>query len=96
MDSYREKIILAYRSLLKTHQELSDQIINLGMTGEFSEINETFKAGETYDFTIDQFRGTSDSNLNLLLKLFDELEEVMNSLANINRITEEELEDDSI
>jgi hypothetical protein len=96
MSDYREQIILTYRALINIHQELSDRIINVGMLGEFDEINEVFKLGETYDFNIDQFRGTGDANLNLLLKMLDELEEVMNSMANINGITEDELEDDSI
>ena len=93
---YREKIILAYRALLETHEELLDRIINVGMTGEFAEANETFEPGDSYKFNLEQFRGTKDTNLNLLLKLFDELEAVMNSLANLNGITEEELEDESI
>ncbi len=93
---YREKIILAYRALLETHEELIDRIINVGMTGEFVEINEAFYPGDMYSFNLEQFRGTEDANLNLLLKLFDELENTMNSLANINGITEEELEDEDI
>lgn len=93
---YRDKIILAYRALLETYEELMDRIINVGMTGEFAEVNETFQVGDSYKFNLLQFRGTKDTNLNLLLKLFDELEEVMNSLANINGITEEELEDEDI
>lgn len=93
---YREKIILAYRAMLETHEELIDRIINVGMCGEFAEINQVFKEGDTYKFNLEQFRGTDDANLNLLLKLFDELEETMNSLVNLNGITEEELEDEDI
>jgi hypothetical protein len=95
MSAYREKIILSYRVLLKTHEKLQNRIINVGMTGEFAEVNTVFEPGDTYKFDLDQFRGTNDINLNTLLAFFDELENTMNSLANINGITEEELEDES-
>ena len=94
MTAYREKIILTYRHLLKVHEELQTRIINVGMTGEYSEMNTVFKPGDTYKFDLEQFRGTEDLNLNKLLNFFDELEKLMNSLANINRITEEELCDE--
>ncbi len=96
MSDYREKIILTYRALLKTHEKLTDRIINVGMLGEFAEVNKVFQPGDTYKFDLEQFRGTNDTNLNLLLNFFDQLEEVMNSLANLNGITEEELEDDNL
>ncbi|WP_282017716.1 hypothetical protein [Salegentibacter mishustinae] len=91
MSEYREKIILTYRHLLEMHEELQTRIINVGMTGEYSEVNTVFKPGDTYQFDLEQFRGTKDNNLNMLLTFFDELENLMNSLANINKITEEEL-----
>ena len=91
MSEYREKIILTYRHLLEMHEELLTRIINVGMTGEYSEVNTVFKPGDTYKFDLEQFRGTQDNNLNKLLTFFDELENLMNSLANINGITEEEL-----
>tara|TARA_R100000935_G_C2733292_1_gene122849 strand:+ start:182 stop:466 length:285 start_codon:yes stop_codon:yes gene_type:complete len=93
---YREKIILAYRALIKMHNKLTDRIINVGMLGEFAEVNAMFQVGDTYNFDLEQFRGTNDVNLNMLLTLFDNLEDIMNSLANINGITEEEIGDNSI
>ncbi|SKB77028.1 hypothetical protein SAMN05660776_2903 [Salegentibacter holothuriorum] len=94
MTAYREKIVLTYRHLLSIHEELQTRIINVGMTGEFAQVNTVFEAGDTYQFDLEQFRGTEDINLNKLLNFFDELEKLMNSLANINRISEEELGDE--
>lgn len=90
---YRDKIILTYHALLRTHKVLSERIINMGMLGEFAEVNQIFEPGDTFKFDLDMFRKSKDQNLVLLLALFDELENVMNSLANINAITEEELEE---
>ncbi|MBZ9730380.1 hypothetical protein LB467_11855 [Salegentibacter sp. JZCK2] len=77
-------------------EELLTRIINMGMTGEYSEVNMVLKPGDTYKFDLEQFRETKDTNLNKLLTFFDELEHLMNSLANINGITEEELEDENL
>jgi hypothetical protein len=92
MSVYREKILMAYKYLLEVHEELLTRTINVGMTGEMADINKTFIVGDTYDFDVEQFRGTPDINLNKLIGFYDELENLMNSLANINSITEEELE----
>lgn len=93
MEPYREKILLTYQFLLKTHEELLTRTINVGMLGELAEVNKVFAVGDIYNFDIEQFRGTKDTNLNMLIDFFDSLEDLMNSLANINSITEEELED---
>lgn len=93
---YRDKLILTYRALLQTHEELMERIINVGMLGEFAEVNKVFREGDTFIFDLDMFRDSRDQNLQLLLEFFDELEKVMNKLANLNAITEEELEDESI
>jgi len=92
MEPYREKILLTYKFLLKTHEELLTRTINVGMLGELAEVNKVFAVGDTYNFDIEQFKGTPDTNLNKLIDFYDELENLMNSLANINAITEEELE----
>ncbi len=91
MKPYREKILMTYKFLLETHEELQTRTINVGMTGVMADVNSVFKEGDTYNFNMDQFRGTSDTNLNKLLDYFDELETLMNSLTNLNDITEEEL-----
>ena len=96
MTDYREKIILSYRALLQAHEELLERIINVGMLGEYAEINQTFREGDSFKFNPDMFRNSRDQNLQLLVDLFDHLEEVMNSLANINGITEEDLEEEDI
>lgn len=93
MTAYRQKILLTYKYLLEVHEELLTRTINVGMTGELAEVNKVFKVGDTYNFDIEQFKGTHDVNLNKLIAFYDELENLMNSLANINVITEEELEE---
>ena len=93
MEPYREKILLTNKYLLEVHEELLTRTINVGMLGELAEVNKVFSVGDTYKFDIEQFKGTQDVNLNKLIAFYDELENLMNSLANINAITEEELEE---
>lgn len=92
MTPYKEKIILTYKYLLEVHEELLTRTVNVGMAGEFEEVNKVFEVNDTFKFDIDQFRGAKDTNLNKLVAFYDELENLMNSLANINAITEDELE----
>ncbi|MFD1079573.1 hypothetical protein [Longispora fulva] len=62
------------------------------MTGELAEVNEVFEPGDQFSFEKEMFRTTEDRNVKKLLAFHDRLEELMNSLANINNITEDELE----
>ena len=89
---YRENIVITYQHLLDFHQRLFTRIICVGMSGELKEIQDTFEVGDSYHFEIDQFRDLKDVNVHKLIRFYDQLEEVMNSLANLNGITEEELE----
>lgn len=65
------------------------------MTGELKDLKEAFDIGDTYNIDIEQFKGTNDVNLNRLIEFYEELENLMNSMANINAITEEDLEDEN-
>ena len=92
MDSiYRDKIIMSYKLLLNLHEKLMERIINVAMTGEYEDINKVFQEGDSFQFNIEQFKDTKDVNLNKLVAFYEQLEELMNSLANINKLTEEEV-----
>lgn len=74
------------------HEELLTRIINVGMTGELEEINQVFEKDDTFEFNKEMFRESNDQNLNLLLGLHDNIEDTMNCFANLNNITQEELD----
>ncbi|PKO99360.1 MAG: hypothetical protein CVU13_06270 [Bacteroidetes bacterium HGW-Bacteroidetes-8] len=50
MKPYREKILMTYKFLLETHEELQTRTINVGMTGVMADVNSVFKEGDTYNF----------------------------------------------
>jgi len=91
MSIYRKNIIWNYKYLLSVHEELMTRIINLGMNFEQSEINNMFEASDTYAFQIEHFMESKDPNVTKLVEFYEELENLMNFMANINAITEEEL-----
>ncbi len=92
MEAYREKLIMTYKELLAFHEALLTRIINVGMTGEMEDVNKVFEKNDTFQFDKEMFQGTDDQNLNLLLELHDQLENTMNTFANINNISQEELD----
>ena len=93
MDEYRRKLIMSYLFLQSSQEDLIDRIVNLGMTGPYKEIGDTFSKDDRYVFDVVQFRGTEDFNLNLLLAVHDEMEHSMDSILSGNAITDEEVEE---
>jgi hypothetical protein len=91
-DIYRKRLIEAYKSLVNFHSDIFSASLNLAMAGELKEIDEAFDAGDTYNFDIEHLKGTNDTNLNKFLEFYEQLENLMNSIANINAIKEKELE----
>lgn len=43
MEAYREKLIMTYKEMINFYEELLTRIINVGMTGEWAEVNKVFK-----------------------------------------------------
>ncbi len=95
MTAYRENIISTYKYLISLREDLITHSLNIAMTGELKNMNEAFDIGETYNFDMEQFKGTNDVNLNKIITFYEELENLMNSMANINAIKEEDLVDDN-
>lgn len=93
MDRYREKIIMSYLDLQSMRDVLMDSIINVAMSGEYKSISDSFSLGDSYEFDLLQFRDTDDASLNRLLDVYDEMDAAMDSLINLNVITEEEIEE---
>ena len=92
MTPYRQNLALTYNVLLEMHEKLFTRIINLEMQGDLADISHSFQVGDSYQFEMEQFRDSRDPNVQLLVAFHDQLEETMDTLANINVITQQELE----
>ena len=95
MTAYRENLLSTYKYLISVREDLITHSLNLAMNGELKDMNGAFDIGDTYNFDMEQFKGTNDVNLNRLIGFYEELENLMNSMANINAIKEEDLADEN-
>lgn len=93
MTAYKENIINTYKYLNSVRNDLLTHSLHIAISGEMKEINEAFEVGDIYNFDIEQFKGSNDINLNKLITFYEDLENLMDSIANINAITEEDLEE---
>ncbi|MEX0995932.1 MAG: hypothetical protein WDZ45_02650 [Flavobacteriaceae bacterium] len=93
METYRQEIIKTYKYLCKARQNILERTINFAMKGPLQKVNSVFREGDTYQFQIEQFKGTGDATLDLLIALNEKLDAVIDSLANLHTITENELDE---
>lgn len=58
-------------------------IINLAMEGELKEVNNIFELDEEVSFKISDFSSLTDSNINLLLNIYKEVEQGKSVFQNL-------------
>ena len=92
---YRENLISLVRSLENILDELEITIINLAMTGEFSDFNAQCEIGEVMKIRIEDFKNADDQNIKTCIELFDSIEQSYISIMNINAIKRKEIEGDN-
>ena len=66
--------------------------LSLLMNNELKEIDEVFDEGNIYEFSINHFENSTDTNVQLVLKTIKEIRATINSLQNLNLIKDEEIE----
>lgn len=84
MTNYQVKLKSTFVHLNKFQVQLLESIINLSMTGDNKDINDIFQPGDIYNFQIDHFRNSKDVNINELVNLYDELENHIDTIVNLN------------
>jgi tRNA U34 5-carboxymethylaminomethyl modifying GTPase MnmE/TrmE len=90
--NYRFALIEAVNQLIEARNDLQVKIVNLAMSGEFSEINDIFEVGDEIPVDLEYFKNIKDINVNALLKMYYDIDHLVNHLCNINNIDEEELD----
>ncbi|RNI33603.1 hypothetical protein EFY79_18455 [Hanamia caeni] len=76
---------------LATENESSyDSLIAIAMTGELKEWSTSVPTGETHYFDFDLFRNCADTNLQLPVKLIEEVDKVYPTIKSLNTIEMEE------
>ncbi len=81
--NYKSNLELVLKNLEKQHQELIYGI-NLGLAGEFQEIDQAFEFGDTFEFSVEMFEDSNDTNVNLLFELLEKNIETIEKIMNLN------------
>lgn len=89
--TYRENLLEGYHYLGAIRNVVFENAINIAMSGELKDFNDTVEVGESYNIELDHLKGTNDINLNKFIELFETVDEMMKSIINLNGITDEEL-----
>lgn len=88
---YRNRLISVYENLIDYRNELFSDALNMAMAGDMKEIDHRFGTVDSFTFSIEHIDDSKDINVRKTLALLEQLEDTMDSLANINVIKESEL-----
>ena len=83
---YKESIADAVKKLIVAREELFYSIFHIAMAGELYEWNRSVKIGEVHEFSTEIFEGFNDINIQLLTKLMGNIEDITDSVCNLNSL----------
>ncbi|RZJ81864.1 MAG: hypothetical protein EOO47_02745 [Flavobacterium sp.] len=86
---YREHLETTPTVLRETVDQLQLIILNLAMSGEHAEINESLEENDTMVFEYEDFRNVTDYNVQLLYSIADFIVAKRAQLMNVNALTDE-------
>lgn len=89
-DNYRENLKEALLNLIRVNESIYSSIIDVSMQGELKEFNDAVPIGETHQLDWELFKNSEDTNIQLLVKLMETVDETFESIKNINSINLEE------
>ena len=85
-DNYKENLKEALINLNNVNQTIFDSIVSVSMQGELKEWNDSVPIGESHQFSFELFKNSSDTNIQLLVKLIENVDATFESIKNINSI----------
>jgi len=92
MENYRNRLIQIVKILEETDISLFTETLNIVMENELKESSDVFNEGEIFEFNINVLLTSKDVNVQKTAELILKVIELKESLINLNKITEEELE----
>lgn len=85
-DSYKENLKEALKNLIKVNESIFNSLIDISMQGDLKEWNSEVPIGETHQFDFELFKNSGDTNIQLLVKLIENVDATFETLKNINSI----------
>lgn len=89
-DNYKSNIKSALENLIKVNESIFNSLIDISMQGDLKEWNNSVPIGETHQFDFELFKNSDDTNIQMLVKLIETVDETFESIKNINSITFDE------
>lgn len=85
-DNYRENLKEALKNLIRVNESIYSSIIDVSMQGELKEFNDAVPIGEVHQLDFELFKNSDDTNVQLLIKLMETVDETFESIKNINSL----------
>jgi len=85
-DNYKENLKEALKNLIKVNESIFNSLIDISMQGDLKEWNNAVPIGETHQFDFELFKNSGDTNIQLLVKLIENVDETFETIKNINSI----------
>lgn len=85
-ESYKDNLIETLKNLVQVNESIYRSVINISMQGELKEFNDAVPIGEVHELQWDLFKNSNDVNIQLLIKLIEQVEEAFQSICNLNNI----------
>ncbi|MBS1666469.1 MAG: hypothetical protein JST58_03750 [Bacteroidetes bacterium] len=85
-DNYRENLKEALKNLIRVNESIYGSIIDVSMQGDLKEFNDAVPIGEVHQLDYELFKNSDDTNVQLLIKLIETVDETFESIKNINSI----------
>ncbi len=85
-DNYRENLKEALKNLIRVNESIYGSIIDVSMQGDLKEFNDAVPIGEVHQLDFELFKNSDDTNVQLLIKLMEMVDETFESIKNINSI----------
>jgi hypothetical protein len=86
-NNYKENLKETLKNLIKINQSIYSSLIDISVQGELKEWNNSVPIGETHQFDFQIFKNSDDTNIQLLVKLMESVDETYESIKNINSIS---------
>ncbi len=85
-ENYKENLKEALKNLIAVNGSIYNSLIDITMQGELKEWNNSVPIGEVHQFDFELFKNSGDTNIQLLVKLMEHVDETFESIKNINSI----------
>ena len=89
-DHYKESLKETLKTLKEVNESLFQSLIHVTTQGELKEWNNEVPIGEVHQFDWNLFKNSDDTNIQLLVKLMENVEETYQSIQNVNALKMEE------